>query len=431
MARKQQFFSLRDIFTIFFKHKYKIIIPFLAISVSTLFWAFVAPAQYTTRALVMIKPETEYTFVNEPLPAFGSPTMSQESMMNTEVQILTSKDLLGDVAASVGIYDMYPELKEVYLNDNALREAAILLFRQDLSVNTVTNSNVIEIRFQHKNPYTAEKATNVLIKLFKDKHAQFFGISKSTFFEDQLTSYGDRLKEAETKLAAYKKIHNIIHIKDQFWHIIGKHTEMSATLKLEESKLRELQEKVDFLKKHKKKNVSDPYGGEMRTMLAELEQREAASLTTYKENGSLAEMEAEVGAQQIKIKNMKRQVAQLEGELHVLSAANKEYGILERERDMLQKNYESYQRKYENMKIADGLNKGKAPNIQIVEQASLPVLPVRTNQKKILGIGILVALCAGLALAYFAERISQTITTPQGVTKHLRLTVLTAVSLKK
>ena len=110
MEEQHQTYSLRDVLAILFKHKYKILIPFVVIAIGTLVVAkLMTQKQYIARAVLMVKFGREFQPVSE-LPGQGPPGINQEAIINTEMQILTSSDLAKKLLETVGIYNLYPDL---------------------------------------------------------------------------------------------------------------------------------------------------------------------------------------------------------------------------------------------------------------------------------------------------------------------------------
>jgi uncharacterized protein involved in exopolysaccharide biosynthesis len=102
LGEQPQSYGLRDLLTILFKHRYKVLIPFVVIAIGTVIVAWVwSPKQYVARALPMVKFGREFMPVSE-LPGQDRPGINQEATLNTEMQILTSSDLAKKLLESTG-----------------------------------------------------------------------------------------------------------------------------------------------------------------------------------------------------------------------------------------------------------------------------------------------------------------------------------------
>jgi uncharacterized protein involved in exopolysaccharide biosynthesis len=181
--KTQGTFNLRDVLTILFKHKYKILIVFFSVLIVTLIVAVSTPTFYASRAVVMIKYGREYVPVGESSDT-KFPIMSADYILNTEVQIITSRDLLIGVANETGLNTLFPDLKPGSGKNELLAEAAALRLAQNLAVKPIPSSNTIEIYLRHASPYVAQKTLVALLNQFNDKHLKVFGATKSSFLED-------------------------------------------------------------------------------------------------------------------------------------------------------------------------------------------------------------------------------------------------------
>ena len=109
---QQQSLNMQDFLTIFFKHKWKILITFALVAAATCVIALqTTPKQFVAKGVVMVKFGREFVPVSE-VGNVQPPTMNPESIINTEVQILTGRDLIEKVVDAVGAEELYPELGE-------------------------------------------------------------------------------------------------------------------------------------------------------------------------------------------------------------------------------------------------------------------------------------------------------------------------------
>lgn len=146
--------SVRDILTVLFKHKQKIIITFFAVVAAVTIGTFLISPTYEAKSSLLVKFGREYLYTPE--VGEGRPTLmasGQEELLNSEVQILMNHDIIGKVLASLGIQNVYPGLSA--FSGIAKSDAAINQFKRSLIVEPVKKSNVIQVSFQHHNPESA------------------------------------------------------------------------------------------------------------------------------------------------------------------------------------------------------------------------------------------------------------------------------------
>jgi polysaccharide biosynthesis protein PslE len=460
-AKKQtQIINLRDLLTTFFKHRYKIIFTFIPIVIITIIISILQPVHYVAKSVIMIKPGREYTAFSDinVSEANRAPVIGPEAMLNTEMQLLTSHDLIKRVIDEVGIYNIYPDLKSEKLTTANLQNVAYAKFIEDLLVKP-TKGNALEIFYRSQNPIIAAKATNALVKLLNDKHLEVYGEIKSPLILELLKGYDSKLKDAMNKLSDFKEKNNITSIKDQFYFIVGKRTDVENQLRMEESRLEELKNKSNFMKQQKTEIARvDLYEATARQRLSDLYQKETELLGTYKENsrpirniraeiktvldtlqkyeaerketGEWITIDADIAPQNLRIANIRLILDKLSGQLNELGAKNEQLNQLEREVANQQVNYEAYVKKYEDAKLSEEMDRKKITNIQIIETAAIPTTPVKANQRKVLGIGLFTAISLSLGLAFLFEMLPQDLTTPESVTKQLDLPVLVTIAQK-
>ena len=97
-------FNLGDLYYLFFRHKWKILITFLAGLFGSVAFYFLKPAEYQSEAKILIRyiveGKTGTSAKDE--AQMKSPDSGGENIINSEIEILTSRDLAALVADAVG-----------------------------------------------------------------------------------------------------------------------------------------------------------------------------------------------------------------------------------------------------------------------------------------------------------------------------------------
>jgi polysaccharide biosynthesis protein PslE len=446
----QQSPSFRDILTIFFKHKYKILTVLILGLVTTGIVYVLTPKQFVARALVMVKPGRELVQINE-VGEFRS-QLNQESVINTEIQILTGHDLVLRVVNVIGPEELYPSLAS--LPPEARPEAAVLRFRQNINVNPVKGSNLVEVYFRHDRPQIAVQVVNSLVEYLKDKHLQVFSDPKSSFLEAQLKEYRDKLKTSEGAVSGFKQRNDVFSLDEQKTLLLKDRSEIESNLKAEQIRMRELQQKLGFLKE-RKDIFSDDIVTELRSKLNELERKEQELAEKYNDGSQIlrnhrremqvvreqlrkyegqakdtetTRLQADLEPLPAKIAGLQKRYVEVDRELRQLDSRSREFSDLRREVTANEANYETYLKKTEEARISEDLDRRKMTNINVIEQASM--MPVKSNAQKTIGIGIFLTFALAFGLAYVAEMLPHTMTTALNAEKKLGLPVLVAVAIK-
>jgi capsular exopolysaccharide synthesis family protein len=98
-----------------------------------------------------------------------------------------------------------------------------------------------------------------------------------------------------------------------------------------------------------------------------------------------------------------------------------QYSIMARE---VETNKAIYQSLLERAKEIESMAGVSASNIQIVDRASLPILPVKPNVKLNLLLAIVVGLLGGIGCAFLSEYLADTITNPEEITERFQIPIL-------
>jgi uncharacterized protein involved in exopolysaccharide biosynthesis len=457
MEEQHQTYSLRDLLAILFKHKYKILIPFVVIAIGTVVVAkLTTQKQFVARAVLMVKFGREFQPVSE-MPGQGPPGINQDAIINTEMQILTGSDLAKKLLETAGVYNLYPDLAKSQARSTALQEMASLQFRQNLFVKPVARTNLIEVYYRHDNPVVAAKAVNQLIDLFQEKHLQVFSENKTPFLEEQEKAYQEKLKESENRLTGFRQKYEVYALDDQKGLLIKQRADLDTQIKTEESRIKELQARYAYWKDDKN-IVTDIVANGLRNQINTSELKEQQLLQKYTESSrlvqevrrdieltkeqlrkqesevrkqQLATIESELNPLQVKVANLKRQLAQVEGETRAIDQRQEQFRELTRDVASNESNYQVYLKKSEEARISEDLDRRKMTNIQVIERASVPLMPMQTDKKKIYGIGFFLAVAFPLGLAFISEMLPQGLTIPHYGEKKLGMPVLVAIPLKK
>jgi succinoglycan biosynthesis transport protein ExoP len=205
--------KLGDILYIVFRHKWKIIgIALASIAAAGCLW-LKRPVSFQSEARLYIRYVVEaqapdHASAND--PQIRSVEQRGDSIINTELQILTSWDLAQQVAEAIG-----PDriLGKANLPDANIK--AINAIRKGLKTEVAKDSSVIQLTFYHRDPLVAQSTLKSLIASYFKKHAEFHAVGA---FDDFLVQETDqrraRVLKLETELGEAKDKLGIISLQD-------------------------------------------------------------------------------------------------------------------------------------------------------------------------------------------------------------------------
>lgn len=473
--------GLREFLTVVFKYKAMILAVFVGIVVTVTAASFLISPVYQAEATILVKMGREY--MNRPEVGNNAPVMSlsQEEMLNSEIQILSNRDLIEKVITSLKLENIYPELLKNPHADMKPLDRAVARFQKNLKVEGVRKSNVLKVSFQHTDPRIVAAAVNRLVDFYKEKHLQVFSDPKSSFLENQLSEYDRKLRESEKSMQTYKQKTGVVALDEQRTLLLRQRSELDSALKNTQNIMYEMQKRMVTLKAQMKaisesktrytSSEREKIIVESKSRLLALQLNEQELLKKYTGNNRLVvnarkeiqmvqaflneqeedinskvktgnqvyqhteielmKAETELNAQKGKAMALNQQLAEVDGKIRSLDFSEKDMQKLKREQAINEKNYQTYQEKTEEARITDDMNRLKMSNISVIQEASAPAKPVKPKKRLNIAMGIIFGICAGFMLAYLSESMSQSFSTPEQVENRLCLPVLAAIAYKE
>jgi uncharacterized protein involved in exopolysaccharide biosynthesis len=448
--------NIRDLLTIVFKHKYKIIVVSILIFLGTTLFALLAPKVYEAKSTLLIKFGREFAQRPDAGTATGF-SIPPQTIMRGEISILTSRDLINAVIKTIGIENLYPGLNKMPAGKVTPEQVAARSFEESLSVTNTSNSSLIEVAFTHSDPYVAAKVVNTLVDAFKDKHLEVFSGGGTEFLESQQKTFHERLRESESNLASFKEKNRVFSFEEQKTALLQQRSFLDTTLKTTQNQVSELEQKISFIRSPKW--TVDPLP-ELRTLLATLQQRERELLEKYTDNSravqaqrqeiqaikdsirrnseeqrqiELAKIEGDLSVVKARYDSLRQQLGQVEGEVRTLDGRGRELQDLKREATQQEQNYQTYARKLEESLIIDDMDRRKMVAISVIEKAEPSMMPKkqRLDKKQMVAAGFFGGIAAGIALAFLLEFMSPGMTTPMSAERRLGIPVMVAITKKE
>ena len=462
--------SLKDFLTILFKHKYKILLIFLVSAVAATLAARRIPPMYEAESTLLVRPGREYIY--RPEVGNGGPVVNFNpgDVITAEIKILTSRDLVENVIASIGIENIYPGLKKKPPAKIALVGAAANAFEKNLAVEAVRGSNVIQVRFQHEDPPVAAKAVNVLVGLFREKHIQVYSDPQSSFIEAQARAYEEKLKESEKKLEAFKQQNQVFSFEEQRALLLKQRMDLEASLKNTQDRIHELETRLSLAKERLKTipETKERYAqgslveierndtvAQVRSQLLNLQLKERELLEKYKENSrtimnvrkeiqiveeflrqqeekaksgdskgqrgkretidnplyqdvekETVKIELDQSVESVRLPILKQKLSEMDREIQRLNSRENQLLDLRREVSDNEKNSRTYLEKLEESRIGEDMDRRKMVNIAVIQEAGVPTIPIKDTKAKKI---ILVGFLLGGLLGFGAAYLSETL----------------------
>jgi len=475
--------NARDFLSLIFKHKVKILVIFSAVTTVVGLGTLTSEPVYQAKSSFLVKPWKEDAPRPGIEPGSGNTNvmLSQDELINTEVQILTGRELAEKVVRTLGVSAIYPSLAKTDTKTVTSIAAAVEQFCKNLKVVGIRKSNVIEVTFQHQDPNIAARALNILVEVFKEKHLALHSAPESSFIMTQLTSYESKLKESERKMQQFQQATGVFSLEEQRSLLLRQRSDLDTAYKISQNSVSELKNRISVIRSQLA-NISrnnnrytpterDKIVIEAKTKLLELKLKEQDLKRKYNESNPLVvdarkevdlvtqflrdqeegiagkvktgnpvyqnveidlfKSEGELNTQLARADALKRQVSQLDKEIAQLDFNETKLQNLKREMTINEKNYRTYADKQEEARISEAMNRLKLSNIGIIQRADVPAKPANSNPIIKMIIGVVVGIFSGIGCAYVVEAVGQTFSDPESVEKYLGIPVLMTVPKKE
>lgn len=251
--------SLRDLYYIFFRHKWKLILFFLAVVACVAVLTFCRAEIYRSQASLMVRLGRESVTL-DPTATTGTIipiTQSRESEVQAELEILRSREIAEKVVDSVGpeailkrpakepaaesrarerievvkqkAGAVVKKLRDFLVKHDVIvpvadRDKAVLTVMKNLDIGTSKDSSIIGVSYEATNPKLAQQVLAKLIELYLEKHITVHQTPGSyPFFTQQTEHLRARVAQFENDLQDLKNKTGISSLEEQ-QRVILEHT---------------------------------------------------------------------------------------------------------------------------------------------------------------------------------------------------------------
>ncbi len=473
--------QIRDILHVVFKRKRLIAIVFLAITLPGLVATLARKPRYVASAKVMISTQrTDPTVQPTDLTRLETIQLN-ESLVNSEVHVIRSRDLLDNVVRALAVAgDGAGQMPLLSKNASSFGQQ-VLGLGQNLAVTPIKASNVIQIDYRSAEPSQAARVVNRVVDEYLAYHATVHGTKGlPRFYDEQQRLLEQRLRKAEDALGAFATEQGIVSPKDEILATVRGVGEMGTILRElntsisgSEERVRAIRDQIasqpEVVKRSQFLEVN-PVITQLSTQLVDREVDRVALLRKYtdkdrrvRDNGEeIAELKTQIEnevrdrptivAHQLfrtnplredrlrvlldlesSVKEMRARQVMVEEEL---SRANRrllglqqksiEFDRLEQEVKNRRETYELYVKREQEARISQAMDEQKLVNVDVVQRPALP-LPRTDTQRASVAVLILAGLVFGVAAAFGREYMTRSLRSEHDVGRHLGLPLLASI----
>jgi uncharacterized protein involved in exopolysaccharide biosynthesis len=450
---------LRDMMTIFFAQKRIVLLTTLLFTLLAVLVAFFWPPIYASEGTVFVKGKKR-----EKSPEALELNQTQVSLMSavtkedlaSELNIITSYDVLENTLKRLS--ERHQLQEPLDQQDPMALQRQVSALKDSLELNLVPSSNIIGVRYLHRDP---QYALAVLKQLFDEYLRYRFDIYNPTetesFYKTQMIKFSEVIVELEKQLLVLNQEAGTPRPDLEIENNIGIKRNLEQQLVDLQNQWIEKQQQVQMLEKaleSQDPQLFSSLGISAITALTEQVQgvllEKAGLLSLYRSDSqkirhidrqlksSFAALKKEVESfareQHSALDILERQIAMLETRLQglvernlVLSGHQIEIQRVSREIGLQQQSYDIFMKRWEESKINSSAEANNLFSINILSRPMVSPNPVFPKRGTLIPIGILAGFITGCCFAFVREYFDHTFKTPEDVSQYADLPTIFSI----
>lgn len=479
-------FRPRDMLAVGFRHKRAVSLCFSGILLGAIIAAVFQPRQYVASTKFLIERERMDPVISPGVTVTAPVSRGEvtEEEMNSEVELLQSDDVLRQVTLACGLQNRRTLLSWVLGtgNEPARIAKAVVRLQKALRIEVVRKSNIIAVSYEASDPQLASQVLTVLDDAYLKKNiAVHRPPGQFEFFDQETDVYKKKLADAETQLKEFSTQNNGVAPTVDRDITLEKLNEFHASLQQTRADMAATRERIRALEKQagitpqrlttEARNTDDAQVLQgLKNTLMGLELKRTELLTKYQptyalvqevdkqiadtqqsiaveesrpireettdRNPTYAWINAELAKAQADYSGLQARAAALEAIVSKYETTARDLdqkGVIQQ--DLLravktdEENYLLYQRKREEARMTDALDRTRILNVAVAEKPMPPALPSNSPLMSLV-VGALLAVSISLGIAFTLEYFDPTFRTPVEVVGELNIPVLASVPLK-
>jgi uncharacterized protein involved in exopolysaccharide biosynthesis len=472
MAGNPYELTSRELLSILFKEKLKLFMVFVVLCGLVVGYSFLLTPYYEATTRLLVKTGPEFQTRSDPnQPIAGVPSTTKLEIVNSEIQILTSRDLAEGVVNKIGAQKLYP--------GSANTDAAIRSFQSDFKAAPVEQADVIDASYKNASRDVAVAALNAVVELYQQKHAEMFADPRYKFIENQTGQYQDQLDAVVKKEADVRNQKSLFDVDSQRAKLLDDRASTNSIIAQLKSQSIDTHQRIDFLTNRlkttpalipageapadaveqakarlldlqiKEQQLKERYVGDVKPMQdAEAEMAKLRAFVSRNDpinrkewsqrNSAYDDMVVALNRALADAAPLDAQIAQREKEqqsietrLRDLAAGATEIGDLERERRVLEELVHTYRTRYEDARMNENLDRERVVSVSIVQRPDAPERPAGPRHLPFALAGILIGLIGASGVMIYLLVFRETLITVESVERIIGLPVVASVAARR
>ncbi len=416
----------------------------------------VLPRRYESRLKLLVNNErADLVITPDKGPSMAPIGEVDEAEVNSEMELLRSRDILQAIVNDAKLYRPYEKGKPLAPSHLSVQRA-VLRLEKDLNVSALRKTNIIEVRYRTGDPDQAAFVLSDLTNRYLTKHLLVHSAPGTyKFFADEVANYRSQWEQAQMAVSDFHRQKHLFAMDQQQTAVIARLESVDAQLKdlqaeIEEQHSRLDQDNMQLAQTSERvttqvKQVPNLMAAQqLETMLTELRNKRIDMAMKFKpgdrllleldreiestsqslaavRNGPAAErtsdldtlhesLKADIARGQVALSGLETRraavAAMREGYLQQLNGMDIDSiqlrGLEQNEKEA-EDNYLLYTRRLQESKLSNSLDREKFSNVAVIEKpVSIPI-PVSPKLGLNLAVGAAMGIFLSLLLAFLKE----------------------------
>lgn len=446
--------SVREYFRIIRRHKWVVLATLVVLVTIVTIGTVLTRPVFRAEAKLEVGRETERVAQGRQILELESASVFNPYFMQTQIDNLNSRDLARRVIQKLNLAenDEFKLKNADKISENEREVRLVNAFQGRYGVSVGRQTKVVSLTFDAYDPKLAAEVTNAAAAEFItwSMESRLQGVSSAKeFLADRVKAAETALREAEAEQQQYLAAHRIISSAEDKANIT---IDRTAELNRQLVELQNERRLAEAIYNRSKEVPADELPQVITDATVQALTRELS-----KQRQELANLLAKYQPNYPGVKQVQEQVKQLETQLaeqkaKIVKNIETQYQVAKRrEEDLasslnqskneaIQQNRESSELSLIKQKIATNLKNYedllgrlrqaevemdfRPSNIRQVQQAEIPIVPVKPNKVLNIGLSLLIGLSLGIGLAFFLEYLNNTINTAEDVERIVQLPAL-------
>jgi uncharacterized protein involved in exopolysaccharide biosynthesis len=462
--------TLRDCFAVLFRQRWSMLIAFTVVIMAVALSGAWLPKYEAHMKILVQRPRADTIitpWANAPAQIDGDQVKEED--LNSEVELLTSEDLLRKVVLATGL--SHGRRSTPDRPGEVGIATAVRSLSKDLKIEALRKSNIISASYQSRDPEMAAKVLKALAAAYMEKHSEIDRSSAELkFFDQQTEHYRLGLDQAQQNLTAFTNESGVVSAQLERDSSLQRADDFDSTAHQAQAAVVETQQRIRTLQAQLqtmnprmttmvRTSENPTLMQQLKSTLLNLELKRTELLTKYEpshrlvqeNNEQIAEARSAISAEEDKpireettdqdpdYQWIRAELTKAQADLGGLIArATASASMAEQYRetarrlnqrgvvqqDLLrtaktqEENYLLYMRKREEVRISAALDERGILNVTVPEQPIVPALPARSPFSVAI-ITLLAALAVCLSTAFVVDSMDPTVRTPDELARYL------------